>query len=238
MRLATGFSYPRTRANRAMSRATALSRPMMTMRTSAAPQARLNGAAVGVADRQLELLEDEGRQRLLRHLLDRAGERVEVDLLVDADEQQQRRGLARDPGHASMTPVTMPPSAVGSTTRRIVCHFGTPSAYDASRSSFGTSLSISSVDRTIDRQHEDQQRERAGEAGLLEAEGEDPEREDEQAGDDRRHAGHHVDEEADRRGRTGARRRTRPGRSRRARRAARRSTVASAAWISVPTIAW
>ena len=29
----------------------------------------------------------------------------------------------------------------------MVFHFGTPSAYDASRSSFGTSLSISSVDR-------------------------------------------------------------------------------------------
>ena len=49
----------------------------------------------------------------------------------------------------SMMPVTMPPMAVGSTTRRIVRHFGTPSAYDASRSSFGTSLSISSVDRMI-----------------------------------------------------------------------------------------
>ena len=99
MLLATGFSYPRTRANRAMSRATALSRPMMTMRTRAAPQARLNGSLSVFADRQLELLEDERRQRLLRQLLGRAGERVELDPLVDADEQQQRRGLAHDAGH-------------------------------------------------------------------------------------------------------------------------------------------
>ncbi|CAM5440015.1 hypothetical protein SALBM135S_06620 [Streptomyces alboniger] len=49
----------------------------------------------------------------------------------------------------SMTPVVMPPIAVGSTTLRMVRHFGTPRASDASRSSFGTSLSISSVERTI-----------------------------------------------------------------------------------------
>ena len=49
----------------------------------------------------------------------------------------------------STMPVITPLSAVGSTTRRIVFHLGTPSAYDASRNSFGTSLSISSVVRTI-----------------------------------------------------------------------------------------
>ena len=49
---------------------------------------------------------------------------------------------------ASMTPVTMPAIAVGSTTLMIVRHLGTPRAYDASRSSSGTSLSISSVERT------------------------------------------------------------------------------------------
>ena len=49
---------------------------------------------------------------------------------------------------ASVTPVTMPPSAVGSTTLAIVRHFGTPRAYDASRRSSGTSRSISSVERT------------------------------------------------------------------------------------------
>ena len=42
----------------------------------------------------------------------------------------------------------MPENAVGRTTFMIVFHFGTPSAYDASRSSLGTSLSISSVERT------------------------------------------------------------------------------------------
>ena len=49
---------------------------------------------------------------------------------------------------ASMTPVVMPPMAVGRTTFRMVRHFGMPSAREASRSSFGTSLSISSVERT------------------------------------------------------------------------------------------
>ena len=49
---------------------------------------------------------------------------------------------------ASMTPVTMPATAVGSTTLTIVCHFGTPRAYDASRRSSGTSRSISSDERT------------------------------------------------------------------------------------------
>ena len=43
----------------------------------------------------------------------------------------------------------MPVAAVGSTTLRIVRHFGMPSAYDASRSSSGTRRSISSVARTI-----------------------------------------------------------------------------------------
>src|SRR5687768_16153912 len=47
-----------------------------------------------------------------------------------------------------MTPVTMPDSAVGSTIFTIVFHFGTPSAYEASRSSSGTRRNISSVERT------------------------------------------------------------------------------------------
>ncbi len=49
---------------------------------------------------------------------------------------------------ASMTPVTMPDNAVGRTIDAIVRHFGTPSAYDASRRSCGTIFSISSVERT------------------------------------------------------------------------------------------
>ena len=49
---------------------------------------------------------------------------------------------------ASVTPVTRPAAAVRSTTFTMVSHFGTPSAYAASRSSFGTSLSISSDART------------------------------------------------------------------------------------------
>ncbi len=47
-----------------------------------------------------------------------------------------------------MMPVVMPPMAVGITTRTMVSHFGMPRARLASRSSFGTSLSISSVERT------------------------------------------------------------------------------------------
>ncbi|CAM5394587.1 hypothetical protein STANM309S_04711 [Streptomyces tanashiensis] len=42
----------------------------------------------------------------------------------------------------------MPPIAVGRTTFRMVRHLGMPRAREASRSSFGTSLSISSVERT------------------------------------------------------------------------------------------
>ncbi len=49
----------------------------------------------------------------------------------------------------STMPVMSPVNAVGTTTLRIVFHFGTPRAYDASRNSFGTSLSISSVVRTM-----------------------------------------------------------------------------------------
>ncbi len=49
---------------------------------------------------------------------------------------------------ANVMPVMIPASAVGSTTLTIVRHWGTPSAYAASRSSFGTSFSISSVERT------------------------------------------------------------------------------------------
>ena len=49
---------------------------------------------------------------------------------------------------ASVMPVMMPASAVGRTTFTIVFHFGTPRAYDASRRSVGTSLSISSAERT------------------------------------------------------------------------------------------
>jgi hypothetical protein len=42
----------------------------------------------------------------------------------------------------------MPEIAVGITTLVTVFHFGTPSASDASRSSFGMSRSISSLERT------------------------------------------------------------------------------------------
>src|SRR5215467_4686811 len=50
---------------------------------------------------------------------------------------------------ASMTPVTMPVAAVGSTIFMIVFHFGMPSAYAPSRSAAGTSRSISSLARVM-----------------------------------------------------------------------------------------
>ena len=49
---------------------------------------------------------------------------------------------------ASVIPDVMPAIDVRSTTLTITRHFGVPSAYAASRSSLGTILSISSVDRT------------------------------------------------------------------------------------------
>jgi hypothetical protein len=52
---------------------------------------------------------------------------------------------------ARVIPDAMPPTDVGRTTLRIVRHFGTPRAYAASRSSFGTILSISSDARTTTR---------------------------------------------------------------------------------------
>ncbi len=48
----------------------------------------------------------------------------------------------------NMMPVMMPGRAVGRTILAMVRQRGTPSASEASRSSLGTSLSISSVDRT------------------------------------------------------------------------------------------
>ncbi|KZX20846.1 hypothetical protein ACH61_02050 [Rathayibacter tanaceti] len=49
---------------------------------------------------------------------------------------------------ARVMPVVMPAMEVGRTILTTVSHFGTPSAYEASRSSFGTSFSISSEERT------------------------------------------------------------------------------------------
>src|ERR687890_279570 len=49
---------------------------------------------------------------------------------------------------ARVTPDAMPEIAVGITTLMMVRHLRTPSAYAASRSSLGTILSISSLDRT------------------------------------------------------------------------------------------
>ena len=72
--------------------------------------------------------------------------------LIDAEMNMVSSSGAVSPvirATASMAPVMMPGNAVGMTTRRIVRYFGTPRAYADSRSSFGTSLSISSVERTM-----------------------------------------------------------------------------------------
>ena len=115
----------------------------------------------------------------------------------------------------SMMPVVMPAMDVGSTTFTIVSHFGTPSAYDASRSSFGTSRSISSVDAHDDRDHQHRQRDRAHDAHADAGAEEDREQGvGEQTRDDRRDAGHDVDEEGDAAREARAPRRTRRGRSR------------------------
>src|SRR5215468_4072184 len=60
----------------------------------------LEGRSLGVADRDPELLVDQRGQRCLWVLVDPTGERVVLDLLVEAHQQQQRRCLAGDPGNA------------------------------------------------------------------------------------------------------------------------------------------
>ena len=87
---------------------------------SAAPQARswapTNGWC-GVA-------EDLRRQRGVRR--PRTGSSWPI--VADADREQQRRGLAGGPGDGEQAPLTMPGSAAGSTTVRIVRHLLAPSA--------------------------------------------------------------------------------------------------------------
>ena len=99
---------------------------------------------------------------------------------------------------ASMTPVVMPPMAVGQhDLQRSVRHFGTPSAQGRLAQLVRHELEHLLGGAHHDRHHQDRQRQRAGEARVAEAQDDDPERQDEQARDDRRDAGHHVDEEGD-----------------------------------------
>ena len=65
---------------------------------------------------------------------------------------------------ASMMPVPMPAIAVRQHDLDDVSHCGTPSASEASRSSFGTSLSISSRGAHDDRDHQHRQRDGADDA--------------------------------------------------------------------------
>ena len=75
---------------------------------------------------------------------------------------------------------------------------GAPSASAASRSEFGTSVEDDLGRARDDRQHEQRERDRALPAGerAADASSSDEDDVDEEAEDDRRHAGHHVDEVA------------------------------------------
>ena len=95
----------------------------------------------------------------------------------------------------------MPAIEVRSTTLMIVRHFGVPSAYAASRSSLGTILSISSVERTTTGiMSTDSATEPMNPMPHRRPEEQREQGEREQARDDRRDAGHDVDEERDRPG--------------------------------------
>ncbi len=107
----------------------------MMIRTKAAPQAVVDGSAAGVA-RVHVLCVDEHRQRWSSQ----PSNRFDVDAgRSTPGDQQQRRRLADDPGDGE--------GDAGQRCRadrrreddlaRSCCHFGTPSAYAASRSSFG-----------------------------------------------------------------------------------------------------
>ena len=93
----------------------------------------------------------------------------------------------------------MPAIEVRSTTLTIVRHFGVPSAYAASRSSLGTILSISSVERTTTGIISTDSATAPMKPSRTDGPSEQREqREREEARDDRRDAGHDVDEERDR----------------------------------------
>ena len=70
----------------------------------------------------------------------------------------------------------MPLMAVGTTTLNIVFQRAIPRASDASRKSPGTRRTISSVERVMDRQHEDRERYGAEDAGALFSRGDDEDR--------------------------------------------------------------
>ena len=80
---------------------------------------------------------------------------------------QQRRGLTRGAGDGQDEPVTMPPSAVGTTTVMIDRQRSTPSASEASRREAGTRQQHLLGRARHQRQHDDGQRHRSGEAGVL-----------------------------------------------------------------------
>ena len=131
----------------------------------------------GPVDRRSALLltgfvEDEERQRVLR-----ARERVGVDRLTLPNTVSSSGAVSPvTRATASMTPVMMPGSAVGSTTRWIDPVRGHAERVGRLAQARGTSLSISSRAAHDDRQHQDGQRQRAGEAGCSRSRGPGPRR--------------------------------------------------------------
>ena len=127
---------------------------------------------------------------------------------------------------ASVTPVTMPPSAVGQHDLR-----DRPPLRHAQRVRRLAQLVRHQLQHLLgrahdDRDHQQRQRDRAAEAHAhARPEDQHEQRVGEEAGDDRRDAGHHVDEEVIHRGQPVCRR-TRRGRSRRRCRSAPRSAAA------------
>ena len=121
---------------------------------------------------------------------------------------------------------------------RIVRAWLDPSAKLASRRSFGHQLEHLLGRADDDRQHQAAEGQGAGEAvDAVDAEAHHPDREDEQAHDDRRHAGHHVGEEPQHATPGGRSCRTRGGRWRRGCRAGRPSAWPTPVMTIVPTIA-
>ena len=114
---------------------------------------------------------------------------------------RSRTGAAPSPraarATASSAPVIIPLRAVGTTTDSVVRHRLAPSARPASLTEPGTRVKHLLTGARDERQHHDRERDRPGPAALMALSRHD-EAEDEDAGDDRRHAVQDVEEVPDR----------------------------------------
>ena len=159
----------------------------MTMSVSAAPQARSCWA-------------ENGDVALRKICTDSAVfgplEEAPVGLGDDPDGEEQRRGLPRGAGHCEQRAADDAGAAFGSTTVRMVRARRLPEGVAAFPQLAGHEREHLVGGADHDREHEAREGERTGEAGLLLGVEHD-QRVDEQAHDDRRHAGHDLGEEAD-----------------------------------------